>query len=102
MYNKAVSHFRIHIQQKPQDSSLALLSCILSICIEFQQDSIANALALHAKDFKLLSSTDPATKTIKNESIIHELAEPFFARHVVLASTFGTLDWFSRVNNQVL
>jgi hypothetical protein len=101
-YNKAISHFKIHIQQKPHDSSLALLSCILFICMEFLQDNISNALALLGQGFKLLSSTPAATEKVKSHHAIHDIAAPFLARHAVLASTFGTSDWFSRVDNRVL
>jgi hypothetical protein len=101
-YNKAISRFKIHIQQNPHDSSLALLSCILFICIEFQQDNIANALALLGQGFKLLSSTPAATEALHNHSTIRDIVAPLFARHAVLASTFGTSDWLSRVDNRML
>lgn len=53
-YNQAIGHFKPHVQQKPRDSLLTLLSCILFMCIEFQRDTIANALALLGQGFKLL------------------------------------------------
>ena len=99
-YNKAIAGFKIHIQQNPDDSSLALLSCLLFICIEFQQDNYSNALALLEQGFKLLSTTSPAEMANSN-SHIRDVVAPFFARLAVLASTFGTSDWYSRCNNAV-
>jgi Fungal specific transcription factor domain len=101
-YNKAISNFKIYIQQKPHGSSLALLSCILFICIEFQQDNMANALALLAQGFKLLSSTPTAIHTVQNHRTIRDIVASFFARHTVIASTFGTSGWFIRVDKRML
>ena len=99
-YNKAIARFKIHIQQNPEDSSLALLSCLLFICIEFQQDNYSNALALLEQGFKLLSTTSPP-ETAYGNSHIYDVAAPFFGRLAVLASTFGTSDWYRRPNNPV-
>jgi hypothetical protein len=81
---------------------LLLISCILFICIEFEQDNIADALALLGQGFKLLSNTTAVMETVRSSSIVWDIVAPFFARHAVLASTFGTSDWFSRVDNRML
>ncbi len=91
-YNKAIAQLN-HCLQEQQDSSLALLSCLLFVCIEIQQDNISNALTLLEKGFKMLSS-------INRTSMVGASVAPFFERYAVLASTFGTSDWFRRPNDQ--
>ena len=97
-YNKAIAQLNTHMQQNPGDSSIALLSCLLFLCIEFQQDNYDNSLALLGQGFKLLSSTT-AAEAARNP--VRDLVAPFFARHALLASTFSTSDWHSRENSQV-
>ena len=100
-YNKAIARFKTHIKHNPDDSSLALLSCLLFICIEFQQENIDNALTLLGQGFNLLSSTSAENETAHEGSTIRSIVAPFLARHAVLASTFGTSHWFTRVEDPV-
>jgi len=101
-YNRAIARFIVCIQHYPHDSSLALLSCLLFICIGLQQDNISNVLALLRQGFRLLSSTADTAKRANSNSTIRDIVTPVFARHAVLASTLGTSDSFRRLDNRSL
>ena len=96
-YNRAIAHFKVYIEHYPHGSSLALLSCLLFICIELQQDNISNTLALLRQGFRLLSSTADTVERANGNSVAS-----IFARHDVLASTFDTSDSFRRLDNRSL
>jgi hypothetical protein len=101
-YNRAIAHFKVYIQHYPHDSSLTLLSCLLFICIELQQDNISHALALLRPGFRLLTSTADTAERANSNSTIRNIVTSVFARHAVLASTFGTSDSFRRLDSRSL
>ena len=82
-YNRAIKGVKNRIQHD-SNSSIALLSCLLFMCIEFQRNSATNALALYKTGFQMLSAVhDPST--------IHEVVKPFFARHSLFSGIQGSV-----------
>lgn len=106
-YNTAITRFKLSIQQNAEDPSIALLSCILFICIEVQQGHGFNAMALLQTGIQLLSSTTAATynKNLpKPSSAVVDAVTPFFLRYTVFAATFGVQappEWSSQIENMM-
>ena len=71
--------------------SLALLSCLLFICIEFQQDSISSGLALMKKGFMLSSVLIEQKSTLQADPAIRGLVMPYFLRYTVFAASLGRM-----------
>jgi Fungal specific transcription factor domain len=91
-YNKAIYHFKRHVQLGATDTTTALLSCILFVAIEFSQNSYQNGLALLEKGFKLLStslSMAEVDRPLSTSPTIRDIIVPIFSRHAIAMVTFG-------------
>jgi hypothetical protein len=82
-YNRAIKGVKTRIQHH-SNSSIALLSCLLFMCIEFQRDSITNVSALFKTGFQMLSA-------VHDQSTIHKVVTPFFARHALFSGIRGSV-----------
>ncbi len=82
-YNRAIKGVKTRIQHD-SNSSIALLSCLLFMCIEFQRDSVTNVLALFKTGFQMLSA-------VHDQSTIHKVVIPFFARHALFSGIHGSV-----------
>jgi len=69
-YNRSLSNLRIQIEQGTVGASVALVSCILYICIELLQDNVTEALALFQRGLDLLSGN--------NLKLLEPSISPFF------------------------
>ncbi|KAJ9298315.1 transcriptional regulator family: Fungal Specific TF [Paecilomyces variotii] len=98
-YSRALSNVRSQLQKRgDMDPAVALLSCVLFICIEFLQENIIEALQLYQQRLQLISSFSPAmisalweTKTLFTDVIV-----PLFYRLGTLSIFYGhdlPADW---------
>ena len=81
LYNRAITGMKARIHHD-SDPSIALLSCLLFICIEQQQNNPPNVVSLLKHAFDMLS-------TIRHDSTVRKVATPFLARHAVLSGMAG-------------
>ncbi|KAL9114278.1 MAG: hypothetical protein Q9227_001700 [Pyrenula ochraceoflavens] len=92
-YNKAISRFNEMTRQGAVAIPLALVSCILFICIEFLQDNLTHALKLYAMGCNLLrdqagSPDNPQVDGI-DQSHIRKLVGPILFRLGILSVLSG-------------
>ena len=91
-YSTAVSDLKHATNRGPQSIALALLSCILFICIEFQLGNASCAVSLIRQAIALLENiADPhhnATLDTAPAAIL-EYVVPLFWRHAAIVATFG-------------
>lgn len=87
-YNRAVVGLRQRLEADTASPTLALLSCLLFICIESAQDRVETAVALLGQAGQLL-----ARSTIKtpdgDEGTLFTILKRIFARLSVSAALFG-------------
>lgn len=91
-YNKAIENLQIHIRHNKASPSMALLTCVLFICIESQQDNVLNGLALLDQGVNMLSSTLTSISSDSGQhakSALWDVVLPFFSRHTIMAATVG-------------
>jgi hypothetical protein len=97
-YNKAITALMRRMEQDDSAEDIALLTCVLFICIEFLQGNEAEALALYIKGSKVLHSVPnmncelgPAqvSQRIGKSSMIMKDVSPIFTRLEILSSLFG-------------
>jgi hypothetical protein len=94
-YNKAIKHLTTQMQQNNSDL-IALLTCILFICVEFLQDNINQALTLVHQGIAIIRAQDRIPEENKDEPesrtqqymIDHEVM-PMFTRLTVLSALCG-------------
>lgn len=94
-YNKAIKHLTKQMQHGESDL-IALLTCILFICVEFLQDNIAEALTLVHQGCAILRGqqtlTDQKDEDHKSQSqqvMIDHQVMPMFSRLTVLSALCG-------------
>jgi tetratricopeptide (TPR) repeat protein len=97
-YNKAISALMKRLEQCDSCEDIALLTCILFICVEFLQGNEVEALALCAKGSKVLQSvpnrecrlgTAEIAQRKSNISMVMEDVNPIFTRLAILSNLFG-------------
>jgi hypothetical protein len=97
-YNKAISALMQRMEQRDSAEEIALLTCVLFICVEFLQGNEAEALTLCVQGSKVLHSvpnTDcelgfAQTSQGKGKiGMIIEDVSPIFTRLGILSSLFG-------------
>ena len=90
-YGHAVNDLQHTISRGPQSIAMALLSCLLFACIEYQLHNPSCAIILQQKGIALLEAAlddthgrpmDPASSAILDYVI------PFFSRHAMIGATF--------------
>lgn len=59
-YNRSLSKLRVRLEQGQGDPSVALISCILYICIELLQDNVTEVLQLYHHGINLISNCSQA------------------------------------------
>lgn len=79
-YNRSLSKLRCKIDQRTTDASVALISCILYICIELLQDNVTEVLQLYHRGVNLLSS---------NPTQLEASIEPLFYNFSALGIIVG-------------
>lgn len=97
-YNKAISALMRRMEQGDSAGDIALLTCVLFICVEFLQGNEVEALALCLKGSKMLQSvpntnydlgTAPIPQWQMKSSVIMEDVSPTFIRLGILSTLFG-------------
>lgn len=97
-YNKAISALMRRIEQQDSAEDIALLTCVLFICVEFLQGNEAEALALCVKGSKVLHSVPKTNCELSsvytseregNLGMILEDVSPIFTRLSILSCLFG-------------
>ena len=97
-YNKAIAALMKRLEQQDSSEEVALLTCILFICVEFLQGNEAEALALCVKGSKVLHSMQPtdgesdSTPVLQRKGgsgmIVDDIV-PIFTRLGILSTLFG-------------
>lgn len=87
-YNRAIQGFRRKVDAGRATPSLALLSCMLFVCIEIIRDDVFSALALLTKATELLKRFGDI-KLVGQERQLYAAMELNFTRLGVLAAAFG-------------
>lgn len=95
-YNKAIKHLKAQIQQNNSDL-IALLTCILFICVEFLQDNINQALTLIHQGIAIIRAQDRMPEGNKKDNsesrseqkMIDYEVVPMFTRLTVLSALCG-------------
>jgi Fungal Zn(2)-Cys(6) binuclear cluster domain len=62
-YNRSISRLREQIEQDAASASVALLSCLLFICVELLQNNIAGALSLFQNGIKMMRNMAQKTSS---------------------------------------
>ncbi len=97
-YNKAISALMTRIEQPDTAEEVALLTCLLFVCVEFLKGNEAEALALCEKGSKVFHSlTVPSggdgrrydANAEPRDGTIEAAVAPIFARLGVLTALFG-------------
>lgn len=92
-YSRALSRFRDLSKLRLTALPLAMISCVLFVCIESLQDNIHDALSLLKVGCKLLCSHISTKNTLpmdtSDTSNIGEIAEPIFLRLGCLSAIMG-------------
>lgn len=96
-YNKAISNLMKRMEQYEANEDIALLTCVLFVCVEFLQGNQAEALSLTEKGSKVLRSfthsnceldeKQASIRSCKNSIIVDDLT-PIFTRLGVLSGLF--------------
>jgi hypothetical protein len=73
-YNRSLSKLRCKIDQGTTDASVALISCILYICIELLQDNVTEVLQLYHRGVKLLSNSNPTQLEASIEPLFYNFS----------------------------
>jgi hypothetical protein len=91
-YSYAVAELQQAVSRGTQSIPMALLSCVLVVCVEYQLNNASCALLLLQKGIKLLEIALDAAQHLPFDSAssaILELIVPFFSRHAMIGATFG-------------
>jgi hypothetical protein len=90
-YGHAVNELQRAIGRGPQSIAMALLSCLLFACIEYQLHNPSCAVVLQQKGIALLETALDGTHNLLMDpasSAILEYVIPFFSRHAMIGATF--------------
>jgi hypothetical protein len=87
-YNRAIDQFRQKMADGHATPLLALISCVLFICIEVIRDDVFAALALFSKGSDLLKRFSDSSFTSDEQELLLTI-KLMFARLGVLAAAFG-------------
>ena len=90
-YGHAVNDLQRTIGRGPQSIALALLSCLLFACIEYQLHNPSCAVVLQQKGIALLETALDGTHDLLLDpasSAILDYVIPFFSRHAMIGATF--------------
>ncbi|RMX84987.1 hypothetical protein D0869_04171 [Hortaea werneckii] len=91
-YNKAIVHLAKRLQDPTAATEIALLACILFVCIEFLRGEAELAInhfksgmgiAIHSLNFQSRRLAKPASERLRNDTL------PFFNRLELLSTLFG-------------
>ena len=88
LYNRAIRGFKQRVQEGKATPLLALLSCVLFVCIEIIRDNVFAALGLFIRSTDLLKQFEAEITDEKHQGLL-TLIKLMFARLGVLAATFG-------------
>jgi Fungal specific transcription factor domain len=92
-YSTAVSELQKAMNRGRQSVALALLSCLLFTCVEYQLHNAPCALLLLQRGLALLETTlDGKQDSIQYDSATSAILDsviPFFSRHAIVSATFG-------------
>lgn len=97
-YNKAISALLRRMEQDDQAAPIALLTCVLFVCVEFLQGNEAEALSLCVNGTKVLQSVPRAKDGLAHAqlswrhsllAVIMEDVSPIFTRLGILSTLFG-------------
>lgn len=92
-YSGAVNDLQQAMSRGPQSVAMALLSCVLFVCIEYQLHNASGALLLLQNGIALLEIVFDGTHNPmlfdSASSAIFDSVVPFFSRHAMIGATFG-------------
>lgn len=93
-YSRALSNIRNQLQkQHTLDPTVALLSCILFICIEFLQENVQEALQLYRQGLQLISNLSPVmisgSALWENRTLFLDTIAPVFYRLGTFSIFYG-------------
>lgn len=91
-YSRALSNVRNQLDKRSDtDPAVALLSCVLFICVEFLQENIFEALQLYQQGLQLISSLNSAiiSTSLETESLFRDVIVPLFFRLGILSIFYG-------------
>lgn len=97
-YNNAIGALVTRMKQSDSAGDIALVTCVLFICVEFLQGDEAEALALCLQGSKVLQSvpntscglnTAHISRRQMTSSVIMEDVSPIFIRLGILSTLFG-------------
>lgn len=91
LYTRAIHGVKQRFEHGNTTPMLALLSCILFICIEVIRDNVFSALALFKKGNALLQSYSRPEQGTAGTNHLFTVIELMFSRLGVLAVMFGQL-----------
>lgn len=87
-YNRSIQRFTAQMIQGKASHVVALLSCVLFICIETIRDNVLAAMGLFTQGTNLLKQVDRSRLTSDEESMLR-LIENTFQRMAVQAVLYG-------------
>ena len=90
-YGKSIKSLKVGLNQHPDRPAIALLSCILFVCVEEQLSNVVSGMSLMDQGVRLLVDgvgTNGEHAPLKS-SAVWDVLLPFFTRHAILAATLG-------------
>lgn len=99
-YNRSLSKLRRKIEEGTADVSVALISCLLYICIELLQDNVTEVLQLYYRGVSLLRNSNLTLLEASVEPLFYNLSAlgiivGYIAPSTAYIPTFEPLDKFS-------
>lgn len=88
LYNRAIKRLNARMDEGKATHTVALLSCVLFICIETIRDDVFAAMSLFTQGTKMLKHARRSTLTFDEEGML-TLVEHIFQRMAVQAVLYG-------------
>ncbi|KAK5134157.1 hypothetical protein LTR08_006932 [Meristemomyces frigidus] len=90
-YNKAIAHLTERMRDPEASTEIALLTCILFVCVEFIRGDVQPAIRHFNAGMNIAAATLSRPRSTATASVLgfREALLPFFNRLEILTATFG-------------